>query len=94
MTDTYLVNDLISGALIMGYFVAALFFMKFYRATKDRLFALFSTAFWILCAQRTALALTTRTVEDATIFYVIRLVAFLIILYAIIDKNVAAKRVS
>ena len=86
------VNDVISGALVMGYLVAALFFLKFYKTTKDRLFGLFSAAFWILCAQRAALAISARTTEDATIFYVIRLIAFLIILYAIIDKNLAAKR--
>jgi hypothetical protein len=50
--STSLVNDLMSGALIMGYFVAALFFQKFYKTTRDRLFALFATAFWILTVQR------------------------------------------
>ena len=90
--NTLVINDVISGALVMGYFVAPLFFLKFYSTTKDRLFGLFSAAFWILSFQRLALALSTTTVEDSTIFYVIRLIAFLIILYAIIDKNIAAKR--
>lgn len=90
--NTLAIHDLVSGALVMGYFVSALFFLKFYSTTKDRLFGLFSAAFWILCFQRLVLALSSTTVEDATIFYVIRLIAFLIILYAIIDKNIAAKR--
>lgn len=87
-----IINDLMSGALIMGYFIAALFFQKFYKTTRDRLFAFFATAFWILCVQRVMLALSTRSVEDTVIFYIVRLIAFLIILYAIVDKNRAARR--
>jgi hypothetical protein len=86
------INDLISGALMMGYLVAAIFFLKFYRTTKDRLFALFAAAFGILACQRVALALTTKTVEDTVLIYVIRLIAFVIILYAIVDKNMQSKR--
>jgi hypothetical protein len=88
------INDVISGALVMGYLVAAIFFLKFYKTTKDRLFAFFATAFLLLSFQRVALALTTKTVEDTVLIYVIRLIAFLIILYAIIDKNIQAKRSS
>ena len=91
MNDTS-INDLISGALVMGYLVASIFFLKFYRSTKDRLFAFFAAAFGILSCQRIALALTTKTVEDTVLIYVIRLIAFLIILFAIIDKNMQAKR--
>lgn len=76
----------------MGYLVAAIFFLKFYRTTKDRLFAFFATAFGLLSAQRVALGLTTKTVEDTVLIYVIRLIAFLIILYAIIDKNMQSKK--
>ena len=76
----------------MGYFVAAIFFLKFYKTTKDRLFGFFAAAFGILSCQRVALALTTKTVEDTVLIYVIRLIAFLIILFAIIDKNMQAKR--
>lgn len=86
------INDMISGALVMGYTLAVLFFLKFYKTTHDRLFSFFALAFGILALQRLALALSTRSAEEAVIFYVVRLIAFLIILYAIIDKNMAAKR--
>jgi hypothetical protein len=86
------INDLISGALVMGYLVAMVFFLKFYKTTKDRLFGFFAAAFGILSIQRIALALTTKTLEDTALIYAIRLLAFLIILYAIIDKNMQAKR--
>ncbi len=78
---------LISGALVMGYAVASLFFLKFWRETADRLFFLFSTAFAILAVQRLLLAVALDR-EDWTVWlYGLRLLAFLIILVAIADKN-------
>lgn len=78
---------LISGALIMGYLVAAGFFFRFWRQTADRLFALFATAFLVLAIQR--IFLTTMVAPDgqAVWVYGLRLVAFLMILAAIVDKN-------
>ena len=76
--------QLISGILVAGYLVAALFFLRFRRETGDRLFLVFSVAFAILAVQRAALALTTRS---ETLIYGLRLLAFVLILAAIIDKN-------
>ena len=76
--------QLISGVLVAGYLVAALFFLRFRRETGDRLFLAFSVAFAILAVQRMALALTTRS---ETLIYGLRLLAFVLILAAIIDKN-------
>jgi uncharacterized membrane protein len=78
------VVQLISGILVAGYLVAALFFLRFRRETGDRLFLVFSIAFAILAVQRLALALTTRS---ETLIYGLRLLAFVLILAAIIDKN-------
>lgn len=77
---------------MVGYSLAGLFFFKFWRSTRDKLFLYFATAFWILSVQRVALALTTRTTEDAVLIYSFRLLAFLIILYAIVHKNMEARR--
>lgn len=85
-------NAMVSGALVMAYLIAGLFFLKFYRSTRDRLFLLFAWSFWILSSQRFALALTTREAEDSVVIYAVRLLAFLIILWAIIDKNISTKR--
>ncbi len=79
-------NQFMLGAIALGLAVAGLFFLRFWRDTRDRLFALFSVAFWVLALNWTALAFT-RTDEMRTWLYAIRLVAFLVILYAIIDKN-------
>ena len=79
-------KDFLIGATVMACVVAGLFFLRFWRRTRDRLFALFSAAFWLLALNWLALAFTTRD-EVRTALYVVRLVAFLVILAAIIDKN-------
>ena len=81
------VAALIAGALAAGYLVAGLFFAKFWSRTRDRLFAIFAVAFWLLAIQRIAIVLTDRWLENTTPLYVLRLVAFLLILVAIVDKN-------
>ncbi len=81
------VAQLISGAILMGYGVAGLFFLRFWRETRDRLFLIFAVAFWILGVQRLALVLTQDMLETQTGLYLIRLFAFVLILGAIVDKN-------
>ena len=81
------VSQLISGAILMGYLVAGLFFLRFWRDTRDRLFLIFAIAFAILGGQRLALVLTREMLETQTGLYLIRLFAFLLILAAIVDKN-------
>jgi len=85
-------DQILSGMYVAGYAIAGLFFLRFWRASRDRLFIFFSVAFWVLGLQRLMLAVSTVPTEDQTYLYVIRLIAFLIILYAIIDKNLAAKK--
>lgn len=78
---------LVSGAITMGYAVAGLFFLRFWRETRDRLFLIFAGAFWVLGLQRLALAFSRDMIEDHTGLYLVRLFAFLLILLAIVDKN-------
>ena len=78
---------LAAGALTMGYAVAALFFFRFWRQTSDRLFAFFSASFAILALQRVGLALTVDIQSNAVWLYSLRLIAFLLILAAILEKN-------
>ncbi|HEV3486639.1 MAG TPA: DUF5985 family protein [Vicinamibacterales bacterium] len=80
-------NGLLSGALLACYAMIALFFLRFWTASRDRLFAMFAAAFGVLAIQRLALSLTRTTMEDQTVFYLLRLAAFVIILVAIVDKN-------
>jgi hypothetical protein len=77
---------LVSGALVMGYGIAGLFFLRFWRQSRDRLFAFFSAAFWILSAQRFLLTLSAAP-NEAVWLYGLRFLAFALILIAILDKN-------
>src|SRR5688572_13722616 len=44
-------STFVAGLLVMGYAVAALFFLRFRRETRDRLFAFFAAAFALLALQ-------------------------------------------
>jgi hypothetical protein len=85
--DATTLIGLLAGAIVMGYAVAGLFFLRFWHRTGDRLFLVFAFAFWLLALQRLALALTDALEESRTGLYLVRLFAFLLILGAIIDKN-------
>ena len=76
----------LSGVLTMGYLIAALFFLRFWKESGDRLFAWFSAAFLILAVQRTLVVL----MPQSELVYVVRLLAFVMILIAIWDKNRAS----
>jgi Fe2+ transport system protein B len=80
-------NGFVSGMLVMGCLVAGLFFLRYWKQTRDRLFLFFALAFWVYAGQRIAVASSRVAAEDQIVQYVIRLVAFLLILIAIIDKN-------
>jgi hypothetical protein len=82
----------LSGAMVMGYAVVALLFARFWRDTRDRLFAIFSAAFCLLAVQRLLLSLTAEARDEQVAFYLVRLLAYLLILWAIFDKNRADAR--
>lgn len=75
------------GALFMASFVAGLFFLKFWRATGDRLFAFFCLAFWVFALNWASLAAAVPGEEAHLIAYAIRLLGFILILVGILDKN-------
>ena len=75
------------GATAAACFVAGLFFLRFWRASRDRFFVYFTVAFWMLGLNWVVLAAIGRSPEAVHPAYVIRLGAFLLILLAIVDKN-------
>lgn len=88
LTSTLLVA--LSGGLAMLYAVIALFFLKFRARTGDRLFALFAAAFLLLAVQRLALTVARDWGEGTIWLYGLRVLAFVLIIVAIVDKNRAA----
>jgi hypothetical protein len=85
-------NFFVNGAVMFGFLVGGLFFLRFWRKTHDRLFAFFAASFFVLGINRFGLSLTHQHSEARTFFYLIRLIAFVLILFAIVDKNRAARR--
>jgi hypothetical protein len=80
-------NAVLSGLIVAGYLVCGLFFLKFWKATADRLFLTFGVAFWALAAQRLMLVVLAGQDGAEVYLYLVRLLAFSLILWAIVDKN-------
>lgn len=78
-------NAFVAGALTVAYAVIALFFLRFRRESGDRLFTIFAAAFLLLAVQR--FALFYFGAEAGIWLYTLRLIAFSLILFAIVDKN-------
>ena len=82
--------DFLSGAVTLGYLVAAAFFLCFWRKTADRLFLAFAAAF-VLFALNQGLAFALTVVSEPwSLIYALRVLGFLLIAAAIIDKNTSS----
>lgn len=79
--------DFLSGAVAFGFLLIGLFFLRFWTRMRDSLFFWFALAFWLLGAGQSVLALSNIPVEERSSVYLIRLAAFLLILFAIFRKN-------
>ena len=75
------------GALVVSCAAVALFFFRFARDTRDRLFLCFGGAFAVLSAHWLLLAWTDPDSEFRPFLYLVRLAAFLLILIGIFVKN-------
>lgn len=80
-------NLILAGAIAMASATASLFFLGFWRTTRDRFFLYFAISFGLESANRVLLALRVSSSEDEPVYYLIRLVAYALILFAIIEKN-------
>ena len=80
-------NQTLMGGIAFGSAVAGLFFFKFWRRSGDRFFVFFALSFWLEAANRLALALLPQATELAPVIYGLRVIAYGLILVAIIQKN-------
>jgi uncharacterized membrane protein HdeD (DUF308 family) len=75
------------GAVAMASFVATIFFLRFWRQTRDSLFLLFAIAFGVDAVTRFVLGLAHPTDETEPLFYMARFVTFALIAVGIVLKN-------
>jgi hypothetical protein len=88
----WVLADFLSGALTAGFMVAAMLFLRFWRRTHDRLFLAFAVAFTLLALNQLIAALLGAGDERTPYTYALRVLGFVLILFAIIDKNLSARR--
>ena len=74
-----------AAAATFAVMIAA-FFVRYWRSSRDRLFLLFAAAFTVLSVHWMLLA-SIEIREHAPHHYALRVVAFLLMAAAIVDKN-------
>lgn len=79
------------GMISMGFAVAALFFLRFWRSSRDRLFLYFAIAFALESTNRALFAWNAARSEEVTLYFSLRLLAFALILWAIVEKNLVRR---
>jgi peptidoglycan/LPS O-acetylase OafA/YrhL len=81
--------EYLSGAVTLGYLVAALFFARFWKRTGDRLFVAFAIAFALLAINQALAQWIGAADERVGYTYLLRVLGFALILWAIVDKNLS-----
>jgi hypothetical protein len=92
MTPPGGVVTFLNGAVAMAYLVASLYFLRFWRKTRDRLFLSFSAAFVLLATNLIIVVALGVNDERTGYSYILRVLGFLLILWAILRKNVGGRR--
>jgi len=86
------VTHLLAGAIAMASLIIALFFVRFWRSSGDRFFLYFALSFAIEGLHRVYAVTKTGGGEDSPLHYLIRLLAYGLIIWAILEKNLPRKR--
>jgi len=80
-----------AGAVALGFVVVGLFFIRFWQKTGDGLFMLFGLAFGLLALNQVLVALSGIPRDEQSLIYLIRLAAFVLIIVAIVRKNIGRR---
>jgi hypothetical protein len=87
-----MINDFLSGALMLSFLIATAHFVRFWQRTSDRLFIYFAVAFALLALNQLVLFLMGDEDELRGYVYVLRVSGFILILVGILGKNVSGSR--
>lgn len=82
-----MINGFLLGIIATSSLTAGIFFLRFWRDTRDSLFLTFAIAFIAEGLNRTAMLLLKQPNEGSPWIYVVRFFAFLLILVGIVNKN-------
>ncbi|WP_257385733.1 DUF5985 family protein [Tahibacter caeni] len=85
-------TDFLAGAVAMASWVAGLIFLRFHGRTQDRIFLFFAASFWLDAVGRTLEVALRWTDDGSPGVYVLRVIAYGLILAGILDKNRARER--
>ncbi|HVB35916.1 MAG TPA: DUF5985 family protein [Candidatus Acidoferrales bacterium] len=85
-----MIEGFLLGVIVTTSLTAGVFFLKFWRHTRDSLFLAFAIAFIVEGLNRAAVLFAARPNEGSPLIYIVRLFAFLLILAAILKKNYGA----
>jgi hypothetical protein len=86
-----MIEGFLLGIIVTASIVAAGFFWRFYRQTRDMLFLAFAAAFFVEGMNRLSFLFIEVPNEGSPVIYVVRLIAFLLILAAVVRKNWEAR---
>jgi hypothetical protein len=83
-------NEMLGGGIATASLVAGLFFLRFWKTTRDRFFLYFALSFCIEGVNRFVLYAPAGPNEDSPLYYLVRVVAYGLIIVAIVQKNRAS----
>jgi hypothetical protein len=81
------VNTFLSGMVTAGFLAGGLFFARFWARSRDSLFLAFAAAFWLLALNELLVSLVDEPSDTQSVFYLLRVAAFVLIAVAIVRKN-------
>jgi len=80
-------GTLLAGGLVVACAVVGLFFLRYWKVTRDSFFLYFAFAFWLQGGQWLYSGLTGSENEYLPLAYLLRLAAYGLIVTAIVRKN-------
>jgi hypothetical protein len=89
--EVAMIDGFLIGVIVTASVGAGLFFLRFWRHTGDLLFLAFASAFMIEGLNRARFLALDVPAEGSASIYLVRLLAYLLILGAILHKNVARR---
>lgn len=84
--------DFLTGVITISCLVASLFFYRFWRQSRERLFVYFALSFLLLAVNRLTLIYVPESLEPYTWLYLVRLLAFVVLLVGILEANRQGKK--